>query len=90
MFDKILSEVLGTFFFLSVILATGEAIPIALALAAAIFFTAKISGGHLNPAVSVMMFAKGTIDAVTLATYVIAQVIGGLLALVFYRATLAA
>ena len=37
MFVKILSEFLGTFFFLSVILATGEAIPIAIALGAAIF-----------------------------------------------------
>ena len=88
MFVKVLAELLGTFFFLSVILATGEAIPIAIALGAAIFMTAKVSGGHLNPAVSTMMFAKGAIDSSTYISYVIAQVIGGLLALYFFGLTL--
>jgi aquaporin Z len=88
MFVKILSEFLGTFFFLSVILATGEAIPIAIALGAAIFLTAKVSGGNLNPAVSTMLFAKGDLDAATFIGYVIAQVLGGLAALFFYTSTL--
>lgn len=81
---KFLSELVGTFFFLGVILATGEAIPIGIALAAAIFLTAKVSGGHLNPAVTTMMYAKGAIDTVTLVSYVIAQLLGGLLALTFF------
>lgn len=85
---KILAEFLGTFFFLSVILATGEAIPIAIALGAAIFLTAKVSGGNLNPAVSTMLFAKGALDAPTFIGYVIAQILGGLAALTFYSATL--
>jgi aquaporin Z len=81
---SVIAELVGTFFFLGVILATGEAIPIGIALAAAIFLTAKVSGGHLNPAVSTMLFAKGQIDMVTFISYVIAQVLGGLLALFFY------
>ena len=81
---NVVSELVGTFFFLGVILATGEAIPIGIALAAAIFLTAKISGGHLNPAVSTMFFAKGKIDLLTYVSYVIAQVLGGLLALFFF------
>jgi aquaporin Z len=84
MIVKVLAELVGTFFFLSVILATGEAIPIGIALAAGIFMTAKMSGGHLNPAVSTMLFAKGDIDASTYIAYVIAQIIGGLLALSFF------
>ena len=80
----VLAELVGTFFFLGVILATGEAIPIGIALAAAIFLTAKVSGGHLNPAVSTMMFAKGKIDLITFVSYVVAQILGGLLALFFY------
>lgn len=87
MIAKFLSELLGTFFFLGVILATGEAVPIGIALAAAIFLTAKASGGHLNPAVSTMMFAKGSINTVTFVAYVIAQILGGLLALMFFNAT---
>jgi aquaporin Z len=81
---SVIAELVGTFFFLGVILATGEAIPIGIALAAAIFLTAKVSGGHLNPAVSTMLFAKGQIDMMTFISYVIAQVLGGLLALFFY------
>ena len=51
-----LLEFIGTFIFLSVILGTGEVLPIAIALAAAIFFGGKYSGGNFNPAVSFMMF----------------------------------
>jgi aquaporin Z len=90
MLQKLLAEFLGTFFFLAVILATGEAIPIAIALGAAIFMTAKVSGGNLNPAVSTMLFAKGDLDAATYIGYIVAQVLGGLAALLFYTATLAA
>lgn len=85
MIKKLLAEFLGTFFFLGVILATGEAVPIGIALAAAIFLTAKVSGGNLNPAVSTMLFAKGSLDAATYIGYVIAQVLGGLMALLFYK-----
>ena len=53
-----LVEALGTFIFLSVIVAVGKPIPIAIALAAVIYFGGAISGGHFNPAVSVMMFLK--------------------------------
>ena len=86
MIQKFVAEFLGTFFFLAVILATGEAVPIGIALAAAIFMTAKVSGGNLNPAVSTMLFAKGALDATTYIGYVIAQILGGLMALFFYKA----
>ena len=58
---KYIVEFIGTFIFLSVILNTGEAIPIGIALAAVIFFGGKISGGHFNPAVSVAMTMAGKI-----------------------------
>ena len=90
MLTKFISEFIGTFFFLAVILATGEAIPIAIALGGAIFLTAKISGGNLNPAVSTMLFAKGDLDAPTYIGYVIAQVLGGLAALLFFKSTIGA
>ena len=57
MFQKLLVEFLGTLFFLYVILATGNALAIGLALAVAIMVGGKISGGHFNPAVTVMMVA---------------------------------
>jgi aquaporin Z len=78
---KYIVEFLGTCAFLLVILLTGQAIPIALALAAVIMLGGSISGGHFNPAVSVMMAVKGKLKYAELVPYVIAQVLGGLLAL---------
>jgi len=83
---NIVTEFIGNFVFLAVILTTGQAFPIGLALAVAIYFGGSISGGHFNPAVSTMMLAKGAITVNTWIAYVIAQVLGGLLALLFYKA----
>lgn len=87
MLFAVVTEFVGTFLFLSVILSTGQAIPIALALAAAIYFGGSISGGHFNPAVSTMMLAKGGISMETWITYIIAQVLGGLVALLWWKST---
>jgi aquaporin Z len=84
MFDLI-TEFIGTFIFLSVILASAQPIHIGLALAVAIMFGGKISGGHFNPAVSTMMLANRKITTVQFVGYVIAQILGGLVALMFFR-----
>lgn len=78
-------EFVGTFIFLSVILASGQALPIAIALAAAIYFGGAISGGHFNPAVSIMKYFAKSISAQETVFYVVAQVLGGLAALYFYK-----
>ena len=83
--NKYVVEFLGTLFFLYVILATGKALPIGLALAVAIMVGGKISGGNYNPAVSVMMAAGGKLPMNDLLPYVVAQVAGGLVALELYR-----
>ena len=62
-------------------LSSKFAIPIALALAAVIMVGGKVSGGHFNPAVSVMMWRKGKLKMSDLVPYVLAQVLGGLVAL---------
>jgi aquaporin Z len=84
---RFITELLGSFFFIGTILATGEPIPSALALLVAIYFGGKISGGHFNPAVSTAFLAKGTISVPTWAGYIVAQVIGALLALAWVRYT---
>jgi len=40
--------------------------------------TGAISGGHLNPAVSIGAFVAGKLDALGLGVYVVAQCLGGL------------
>ena len=83
----VLVEFLGTFFFLSIILSTVTEptygpIAIAAGLLAAIYFGGKISGGHFNPAVSIMMFIKGNIGGDLAIVYISAQIIGALSALI--------
>jgi aquaporin Z len=85
--QALIVEILGTFIFLSIILsAVAESsygpIAIAVGLLAAIYFGGKISGGHYNPAVSIMMLFKGNISLSTAIGYIIAQITGALLALV--------
>ena len=83
--NKFVAEFLGTMFFLFVILATGKAIPIGSALAVAILLFGTYSGGHFNPAVSVMMTAAGKLPSANLLPYVLAQVAGGLVALEVHK-----
>ena len=83
--NKYLVEFLGTAFFLYVILATGNALAIGAALAFVIMVGGSISGGHFNPAVSVMMMSAGKINTNDAVLYIIAQVLGGLTALALYK-----
>jgi aquaporin Z len=82
---RFLTEVIGSFFFIGTILVTGEPIPAAIALLTAIYFGGKVSGGHFNPAVSTAFLIKGTISGVTWLAYIIAQIIGALMALAWVR-----
>ena len=83
--NKYVVEFLGTLFFLYVILAVGQPLPIGLALTVVVMLGSKISGGNFNPAVSVMMAAAGKLPIHDLLPYVVAQVAGGLAALELYR-----
>lgn len=83
--NKYLVEFVGTLFFLYVILATGNAIAIGIALAIAIMLGSKISGGFFNPAVTVMMAAAGKLATKDVVPYIVAQVAGGLAALELFK-----
>jgi len=84
-FEKYLVEFLGTFFFLYVIIATGNPLAIGSALALAAYLGGKISGGNFNPAVTIMMAAAKKMPTTDVLPYIIAQVAGGLLALQIYK-----
>ena len=83
--NKYLVEFLGTGFFVYVILATGNPIAIGAALALIILLTSSISGGHINPAVSLVMASLGKIEPGELVPYIFAQFLGGLVALEIYK-----
>jgi aquaporin Z len=81
----VLVEFLGTFIFLSVIVATGNAWAIGATLALVIFLGGAISGGHFNPAVTVMTLYNRGIATDSAVAYIIAQIVGGLLAVTVYN-----
>ena len=79
-------ELVGTLIFLYVILASGgDAISIGIALAAVILFGGKLSGGNFNPAVSIMMYLNNKMSVGKLVVYIVAQVLGGAIALWLYN-----
>jgi aquaporin Z len=80
-----LVEFLGTLLFVYVILATGNPLAIGTALALIILVASKSSGGHINPAVSIVMASAGKLNVNELLPYVIAQILGGLTALQVYK-----
>lgn len=80
-----LAEFLGAIVFIYVILATGHPLAIGATLALVIFITSNISGGHINPAVSVAMAAAGKLPVSEIVPYILAQIGGGLVALEIYK-----
>jgi aquaporin Z len=82
---KYLVELIGTFIFLSVILMTGEAIPIGITLVAMIYWGGKISGGAFNPAVTLALYLNKKLNLVQFIGYMVAQFIGALFAFYFFK-----
>jgi glycerol uptake facilitator-like aquaporin len=79
----ILAEIIGTFIFFSGLLAIAPFGPFAgaIGLVAGIYLSAKVSGGHLNPAFSIIMAIRGDISITAAIAYISSQIIGGILAL---------
>lgn len=102
LFKRSVTELLGTFWLVlggcgSAVLAAssplgigvlGVAIAFGLTVLTMAFAIGHISGCHLNPAVSVGLFVGGRFPAKELPAYIIAQVIGGIIAaaLIYYIA----
>lgn len=88
------AEALGTFALVSAVLGAalvsgnaaglGVAICIGLTVMAMAYAVGPISGGHFNPAVSLGLFAAGRFESGKLVPYWIAQVVGGVVAAVFF------
>jgi aquaporin Z len=85
MIQKVFVEYIGTLFFLYVIIATGNALAIATALTIVILVGGPISGGHYNPAVTIMMAYAKKIPMSEVAPYIIAQVAGGVTAFELWK-----
>lgn len=88
MTKKLAAEAIGTFFLVftvgQVVIepGVGQFAPVAigLVLAIMIYATGHVSGGHLNPAVTLGVFLRGKATGAELVGYWIAQVLAGALA----------
>lgn len=74
--------------FTNAIGALGMALAHGVALSIMITMTMSISGGHLNPAVSVALWLTQKIDGRTLGQYVAAQILGAIVAALLVKALL--
>jgi glycerol uptake facilitator-like aquaporin len=83
--QKYIVEFLGTTLYVYIILATGNALAIGATLALLTLLMGGISGGYVNPAVSIVMAAAGKLPTTDLVPYCIAQILGGLVALEIYK-----
>jgi aquaporin Z len=85
-FTNIALEFLGTFLLISVILLVGYSAAVGATLAGIVYFLSSTSGGHVNPAVSLAVYLKGDMDGASFLSYVVAQLLGGLVAFYASRA----
>jgi len=73
MYTPAFVEFLGTALLVGTVSFTGTPLLIVSALAIAIAFGGKISGGHFNPAVTAWALASGKIGKAKALSYMIAQ-----------------
>ena len=92
MIMPVIAEIVGSFIFISVILnlTTADngivtALCIGLTLSAVIWFAMKASLGSMNPAVTLGLFLRGNLDGTTALAYVIAELIGAVLAFMWWK-----
>ena len=99
---KLLAEFIGTFAFVFIgagaVAVVGDGVGLAgiaaiafahgLTIMAFAFAYGRVSGGHMNPAVTIGVLAAGAMRAGEAAGYIVSQLIGGILAALLLRAVL--
>jgi glycerol uptake facilitator-like aquaporin len=78
MYARYMAEFFGTLVFVLAISMTARPLIIAATFLAVILLAGPVSGGHINPAVTLAMVFKGDLPVSDAAPYIIAQIMGGL------------
>jgi glycerol uptake facilitator-like aquaporin len=81
----LVAEFLGTFALLTAIFFTGNWLIIGLTLAVVVWAIGGISGGHVNPAVTLAMYLKGGFSGTKVISYYAAQFLGAAAAYYTYK-----
>lgn len=83
---KYIAEALWVLFFVLIIGLSGDPLAIGVALAILVYATWPISGGHLNPAVTLSLLVNKKVRIGEAVNYRVAQLVGALLWAILYRA----
>lgn len=85
------AEFIGTFLLAAIVLAaSGQPLFVLFAVLAIVLVVGGVSGAHLNPALTIGALATRRITLVRAASYIVAQILGALLALVLMNAFVSA
>lgn len=82
---KYVAELLGTFFLVLIAWLSGDPLAIGVWLAILVYATGPISGGHLNPAVTLSLLVSKKIKLPEAVNYWVAQLLGALCGALIYR-----
>ena len=77
---KYITEFIGTFFLVLIILVSGNPLAIGSILMVMVFAGGHVSGAHYNPAVTLAIWLRGKITLNEAIPYMISQIVGGILA----------
>lgn len=85
---KYLAELIGSFYLVLALGLTGNALASGLLIIPVIYFGAKISGAHYNPAVTMAYWATGSLPQKSMWAYILSQTAGALIGclVIFYLA----
>jgi len=75
-----LAKLVGTFFLTLAALLSGTPYAVGLTLAVFVYAIGDVSGSHINPAVTVGLLINRSIALITGVFYIVAQIVGALLA----------
>ena len=86
---KYLAEFLGTVLIvLCALVSGGNFLVVGVAVAVAVFFAGKISGGHVNPAITLALYVNNKIAFNDFVAYLVSQFAGGVSSVFLYNAVL--
>lgn len=82
----LLAEFLGTFLLSLSFIASGNAFIVGATVVVVMLLVGSLSGGLLNPGLSLMMYLKGALSLNEFISYCVVQLIGATASLYAYRA----